>query len=125
MPGQSISGTWYSSAGSKLILEETGRAVTGEFHSTQGDGGFLPVFGSIDPDPAMSHRALSFSVSWADDETKAGMRSVTSYSGQYRTYEDGAEEIEVIFLLVDDTKSKALWKAAHISAERFTRTSPR
>lgn len=125
MPAKSISGTWYSSAGSKLVLEEQGRALTGKFDSSQ-EGGeeFLPVFGSIDPDQEVTHRALSFSVSWADGMTPPGKRSVTSYSGQYRVSEDGAEEIEIIFLLVDDTKSRALWRAAHISADRFTRTPP-
>jgi hypothetical protein len=125
MPAKSISGTWYSSAGSRLVLDEQGRALTGKFDSNQeGEDEFLPVFGSIDPDQTVSHRAMSFSVSWADDKTQPGRRSVTSYTGQYRVRDDGAEEIEIIFLLVDDTKSNALWRAAHISADRFTRTPP-
>ncbi|HWO20564.1 MAG TPA: avidin/streptavidin family protein [Kofleriaceae bacterium] len=125
MSERSLSGIWYSSAGSRLELEEQGSVLSGKFDSAQSPEGFVAIHGSVDPDPTLSHRALSFSASWAAAGTPAGQRSVTSYSGQYRVSSDGSEEIEVIFLLVDDTKSSALWKSTHISTDVFKRTSPK
>lgn len=116
-------GIWYSSVGSKLILEESGCALTGTFQSTEAGGEIVPIYGSIDPDQALAYRPLSFSASWGKPATPPGQRSVTSYSGQYRSNDNGREVIEVIFLLVDDTRSNVLWKSTHICTDLFTRTS--
>lgn len=119
-----MNGIWYSSAGSKLYLNEDGSTLTGRFESTQDPDGPVPVLGSLDPDQSASFRLLSFSVNWAQGDTPAGERSVTSYTSQHRAEDHGEVVcIEVTFLLVEDTPSTALWKSSHISSDVFKRTS--
>ncbi len=117
-----LNGTWYSSVGSKLVLEVDGTVLKGKFDSTQDPGGFVHVFGSVAsvyPNP--NFLPVAFSASWPAGE---GYRpSVTSYTGQY-TNKDGHEQIEIIFLLANQVESTVLWKSTSIASEVFMRSIP-
>ncbi|MDB4949365.1 MAG: hypothetical protein JWM27_2014 [Gemmatimonadetes bacterium] len=117
-----LHGTWYSSVGSKLVLEIKSTALEGKFESTQDPGAPVPVFGavaSIQPNP--SFLPVSFSASWPAGNGYGP--SVTSYTGQY-TKVDGHEQIEIIFLLANQVESTVLWKSVSIASEIFTRKAP-
>src|SRR5580700_9255437 len=91
-----LNGTWYSSAGSKLVLEVKDTVVTGKFDSTQDPNGYVPVFGSVaSVHPNPNFIPVSFSASWPAGDGYGP--SVTSYTAQYTT-KSGHEQIEVIFL---------------------------
>ncbi len=118
-----LNGIWYSSVGSKLVLEVDGTVLVGKFDSTQDPNGFVRVFGSVasaqsNPD----FLPVAFSASWPGGDDYGP--SVTSYTGQY-TNKDGYEQIEVIFLLANQVKSTVLWKSTGIASDVFRREDPR
>jgi hypothetical protein len=120
-----LSGVWYSGVGSKLELGVDGSKLVGFFHSTESPGGKYELVGSIDPDPNLPNRALSFSVSWITSDTPNEFRSVTSYTGQYHRYDrDGDEAINTIFLLADETGPKKQYASTYIGYDNFGRTEP-
>lgn len=119
----SVMGTWFSSTGSKLSIRAEGSELAGTFQSSQDGSVEQPVHGRIDQaSDEATHRGLSFSVSWPPAEGYPS--SVTTYTGQYRHLRDGSEEIEVIFLIVDGTESRALWRSTGLSSDLFTRMRP-
>src|ERR1700722_16997635 len=95
-----LSGVWFSEVGSKLELRVTGSEIRGFFHSTEGPSGKFKLHGSVDSDPSLPNRALSFSVSWINEDTPNEYRSVSSYTGQYHRA-GGDDVINTIFLLAD------------------------
>jgi Avidin family len=120
-----ISGDWYSGVGSKLELVVTGSEIHGLFHSTEGPVGKFPVVGSVDPDPTLANRALSFSISWITPETPKEYRSVTSYTGQYHQSDaSGDEVIRTIFLLADETSPAKQYASIFIGYDNFSKTRP-
>jgi Avidin family len=119
-----LSGIWYSAVGSKLELAVNGSELRGFFHSTEGPGGKFPVVGSVDPDPNLPNRALSFSVSWITPDTKKSYRSVTSYTGQYHRWEDESETISTIFLLADETSPEKQYASTFVGYDNFGRNEP-
>ncbi len=120
-----LSGVWYTGVGSKLELKVNGSKLEGYFHSTEGPGGKYDVVGSVDPDPTLPNRALSFSVSWISLDTPNEYRSVTSYTGQYHRHDsDGDEVINTIFLLADETTAKKQYASTFVGYDNFVRTRP-
>jgi hypothetical protein len=116
-----IYGTWYSGVGSKLELEVNGSELRGFFHSTEGPDGKYPLVGSIDPDPSLPNRALSFSVSWITPKTPRERRSVTSYTGQFHR---SHEIIKTIFLLADETSPSKQYVSTFVGYDNFVRVQP-
>jgi len=117
-----LNGTWYSSVGSKLVLEVNGTVVTGKFDSTEDPSAYVHVFGSaasVDPNP--NFLPVAFTASWPAGKDYGP--SVTSYTGQY-TNMNGNEQIEVVFLLADQVESRVLWKSTRIASDVFTRKAP-
>ena len=121
-----VSGTWYSGAGSKLELHENGSELTGTFDSTENPGGgSFEVHGSIDPDGTRPNRALAFSVAWIDGSTPSEDRSVTSYTGQYHHSDlDGGDVIQVVFLLANETPPKKAYASVFVGSDVFRRIGP-
>jgi Avidin family len=119
-----LSGIWYSGVGSKLELEVKGSELRGFFHSTEAPGGKFPVVGSVDPDPRLPNRALSFSVSWITPDTAKGYRSVTSYTGQYHRWDDEDETINTIFLMADETRPNKQYASTFVGYDNFGRNEP-
>jgi hypothetical protein len=120
-----LSGVWYSGVGSQLKLEVSGSKLKGFFHSTEGPKGKYALVGSVDPDPSLPNRALSFSVSWIRADTDNDQRSVTSYTGQYHRYEsDDEEAINTIFLLADETSPRKQFASTFVGYDNFARERP-
>lgn len=126
MNGQDpLSGVWYSGVGSKLELKVNGSRLEGFFHSTEASGGKYELVGSVDPDPNLPNRALSFSVCWIESDTPNEYRSVSSYTGQYHRYDsDDDEVINTIFLLADETGPKKQFASTFVGYDNFGRTQP-
>ena len=117
-----LNDTWYSAVGSKLDLEVNGSELKGKFHSTQDPSASVPVVGSVaGADANPNFIPVAFSAAWPAGDDYGP--SVTSYTGQYSN-EDGQEQIEVIFLLVNQVASTVLWKSTSIASDVFTRTQP-
>ena len=116
-----LSGIWYSGVGSKLELAVKGSELSGFFHSKEAPGGKFPLCGSVDPDPNLPNRALSFSVAWITPETPKDRRSVTSYTGQYHR---SHEVIRTIFLLADETSPAKQYVSTSVGYDNFSRTQP-
>lgn len=123
MAADPLAGTWYSTAGSKLELKIQGSELMGSFTSTENPGPAFDVRGSVDPDPNIPDRALSFSVCWIDEKTKSKYRSVSSYTGQYH-HTDSEDIIETIFLLVDETSINKQFVSTFVGYDNFYRDQP-
>jgi Avidin family len=118
-----LSGVWYSGVGSKLEVEVEGTKLIGFFSSTEEGKDRFPLHGSVDPDPRLVNRALSFSVAWISSDTSPEYRSVTSYTGQYHSTPQG-EIINTIFLLADETSPKKQYASTFVGYDNFRRSKP-
>jgi|HubBroStandDraft_1064217.scaffolds.fasta_scaffold43824_2 hypothetical protein len=118
-----LSGVWYSGVGSKLELTVSNSELRGYFRSTEAPARKFPLVGSVDPDPSLPNRALSFSVSWINADTPNEYRSVTSYTGQFhRTDEE--DFINTIFLLADETSPTKQYASVFVGYDNFSKTEP-
>ena len=111
-----ITGTWKSSAGSTLIIEENNGKLSGTYQLKHDEAGTKhEVIGSIDPDDSPKVRPLSFSVAWTDADGNS-VHSITAYTGQLNA-KGSAPNIEVIFLIAND--KTPLWNGTGISYDNF------
>ena len=122
----SINGKWYSFKGSELILTEEGSELKGTFDSVQDPNGARPLHRSVDPDPSLPNRTLSFSVAWIKGDASSGPVSVTSYTGQYHGGGGTSfkEFIDVVFLLANETSPAKEYASVFVGHDRFTRDKP-
>lgn len=112
-----ISGTWKSTSGSTLVIQEENGVLTGTYQLAHDEAGTKhAIHGSIDPDAAPKVRPLSFSVAWTDTDGNS-VHSITAYTGQLNAKGE-TPHIEVIFLIAND--KTPLWNGTGISYDNFT-----
>ena len=112
-----INGTWKSSSGSTLTINENQGEISGTYQLSSDKAQIKhKINGSIDPDETPEVRPLSFSVAWTDEAGKSA-HSVTAYTGQFNA-KKATPELEVIFLIAND--KTPLWNGTGISYETFT-----
>jgi hypothetical protein len=117
-----LDGDWYNELKSKMVLSVKGADITGHYHTEVGDAtGIYELRGRVDTKGGRS-RAIGFVVSWENEHGRS--ESVTTWSGEVETNDQGEDRIFTTWLLTKETDPANNWKSTLVRQDVFSRTPP-
>lgn len=117
-----VAGNWYNELGSLMTLNVNASVLSGVYQTAVGNAqGIYALTGGVDTLPSSGGQALGFAVAWINQYGSSN--SVTTWSGQYQIIA-GIEQINMLWLLTQETYPQSNWASTLINNDTFTRNPP-